>query len=321
MTTRTDDKGNPLPERMHYRQGRYYHVRRVTGKPKWTPLGDAYVAAIGKWAQIEGAGESALTVAQAIESYLLDGAARLRPTTLRNYRNQADHINDVWGAMALADVTRPDVREWLHAHSSVYAANRKLALFKAALNYAVEKGWLAENPARGVRRLTGEQPRTRIATREEIVKLGDIATPMWRAIISVELLTGMRPADLRTLMRSQLQDDGIPVRQSKTGHRVTYEWTPGLRLAIDMALQAQRVPSLYVFPARGNGPYTADGFKTVWHKLRAAAGIHGLQFRDLRRTAGVFASDLEAARALLGHTDSRITSRVYRPDERAKPNK
>ena len=300
---------------MYYKQDRYYHVRRG----KWTPLGAQYVTAISKWAGMEGAVQGGYTVAHALEAYIADGEPRLSPATLRGYRNQERHINDVWGVVALEDVTRPEVREWLHAHKSVYAANRKLALLKAALNFAVEKGWLAENPAKGVRRLPGEQARRRVATRDELVKLGEAARPMWRAILSVELLTGMRTRDLRLLDQRNLTPDGIRITHNKTRHETLFQWTDGLRLAVNMAIDAQKVRSLYVFPTRAGGPYTADGFRTEWHKLRAAAGVEGLQFKDLRRTAATFQDDLEAARALLGHTDSRITSRVYRPIDIARP--
>ena len=89
---------------------------------------------------------------------------------------------------------------------------------------------------------------------------------------------------------------------------------------IQRVLEIPKAPSLYAFPSRRGGPYSADGFKTVWHRLRAKADIEGLQFRDLRRTAANFASDLQAAQALLGHTDARITVRVYRTRNKARAN-
>ena len=59
--------------------------------------------------------------------------------------------------------------------------------------------------------------------------------------------------------------------------------------------------------------------ETMWHRLKHAAGVPDLQFRDLRRSAATNADSLEAARALLGHTSSVITRRVYMRRERVKP--
>ena len=129
----------------------------------------------------------------------------------------------------------------------------------------------------------------------------------------------MRESEIRLLRRSDLTDEGIHLLRSKTGAQSLITWTPALRQAIDAAFASVKHASVWVFPSRSGGPYTDDGFRTIWHRLRRSAKVEGLQFRDLRRSAASDAESLEAARALLGHASSAITRRVYFVTERVKP--
>lgn len=319
---RTDPYGNPLPDRMHYRRDGYEHVTSKRGKRTWTRLGTNYPQALAQWARIEGVGvgQNAATIAEMVEAYLIEHAERLAPKTMRGYRNSQMRINDWAGAVYGEELTRSSVRTWLHADGKgrEVSANRDLALLKAALNLAVEMDLLSVNPAMGVRRLP-ERPRTRSGTSGELEALGKVATPMWCAIISTALFTGMRESEIRLLKRSQLRPDGIQVEHWKTGATTLVEWSPALRSVIQMALNIPEIENVWVFPSKKGGPYSEDGFRTVWYRLREQASVDGLQFRDLRRTAANYSGSLQAAQALLGHSDSRITGRVYQTIKRAKP--
>ena len=319
MRERRDPFGNALPPRLHYSDGGYYHVRRFGGgKPRWRRVGREYAEALREWARLEGATQDARTVAQAIEAYLVERGPELAPKTRKGYQSSANRIAEWAGAVYLDELTRPDVRRWLHARSAVVSANRDLALLRATYAHAIERGWCEGNPAASVRRHT-ERPRRRIATPDELRKLSEHATPLWRAILAVELLTGMREGELRVFRRDALTDDGVVLVRPKTGAESLIEWTTALRDAISSAIDAHRVESLYVFPSRKGGPYTENGFRVVWRRLCDAAGVENLQFRDLRRTAATAAASLEDARDLLGHTSTAITQRVYRPRNRVKP--
>jgi integrase len=58
-------------------------------------------------------------------------------------------------------------------------------------------------------------------------------------------------------------------------------------------------------------PYTYAGLRSAWDRCCKRAGVVDLHIHDLRGRAGVDAlegSDLEAARALLGHRTQRMTA-------------
>ena len=318
---RRDPFGNVLPLRMHYSNGGYFHVRRPAGgAPRWKHIGRGYPEALRAWALMEGAAQNARTVAQAVEAYLIERGPDLAPKTRKGYKSSARRIAEWAGPVFLDELSRRDVRQWLHARDAAVSANRDLALLRAAYSHAVECGWCDANPASGVRRRP-ERPRRRIATPAELRALADQAAPMWRAILAVAVLTGMREGELRLLRRDTLTEDGVLLARPKTGAESLITWTAALRDAIGAALEAQRVESLYVFPSRRGGPYTEHGFRTAWRRLCDRAGIDGLQFRDLRRTAATAAASLEDARDLLGHTSTAITRRVYRTRNRVKPTR
>ena len=158
-----------------------------------------------------------------------------------------------------------------------------------------------------------------MTTRAERELLAAHATPLWRALIAVELLTGMREGEIRTLSRADLTEEGIHLRRPKTGAESLIEWTSVLQEATEAAPRAPKRPSTYVFPSKRGGPYTENGFRVAWRRLCQRAGVEGLEFRDLRRTAASEAGSLEAARHLLGHGSTAITKRVYRVTNRVKP--
>ncbi len=320
MRERRDPFGNALPTRMHYSAGSYYRVVRRNGRVRWKRLSRDYAEALREWARLEGAGQHARTVAQAIEAYLVDRGPDLAPKTREGYQSSARGIVEWAGGVYLEELERRDVRQWLHARAAPVSANRDLALLRAVYAHAIERGWCESNPASSVRRRT-ERPRRRIATPAELRTLVEQATPMWRAILAVAVLTGMREGELRLLRRDALTEDGVLLARPKTGAESLITWTAALRDAIAAALEAQRVESLYVFPSRKGGPYTEYGFRTTWRRLCDRARVDGLQFRDLRRTAATAAATLEDARDLLGHTSTAITRRVYRTRNRVKPTR
>lgn len=314
---RYDPHGNPLPRRMHWKGGGYYHV----ANNRWVSLGTDYGQALREWARREATGAAANTVAQAIEQFFIERTPELAPKTLQGYRSSQRRIERTFGAMFLDDVLKPDVAEYLKRRSAPVSANRDVAFLRSVYAFAIEKGWTENNPA-AVRRRR-ERPRTRTASGDEMKRLLAIAPPLWRALIQTSALLGTRPGELRLLRRADalLDGPGINLVRSKTGAATLIEWSPALREAIAAALAAHTRPSVWVFPSRKGGPYQEGPFSRAFARLCAKAGVVGLQARDMRRTAASEADDLEHARSLLGHGSTAITRRVYRVRDKARPIK
>lgn len=320
MPTRRDPHGNVLPPRCHWKGGGYYYV---VGN-RWRKLGRDYAEALREWARREGTGGRARTFAQAAEAFMLERGPELKASTRLSYESSLKRLLASFGACHLADITSPMVKQYAKARSKPVAANHEKAVMSSIFSFAMSEGWCTVNPCSSVRRRT-ERPRRRTAAAGEAEALAVHARPLWRALLTVALLTGMRPGELRELRRDQLTAAGIDLVRPKTGAGSLIEWTPALREAVNRALDAHGqvlrpgIQSLYVFPTRRGGCYTAPAFSRAWARLRDAAGVEGLQLRDTRRTAATAASDLEHARALLGHGSTAITKRVYRVRDRVRP--
>jgi integrase len=141
---------------------------------------------------------------------------------------------------------------------------------------------------------------------------------MLQCAMDLAVLTGLRPADLLALTRSNLTDEGIQVSTRKTGRDLIIAWSDEMRRVVKRALSLPPKLRQPLICSRQGKPYTVDGFTSIWRrKVRKALADpentlqEPFQFRDLRAKS---ASDdtPEAATARLGHTNAAITERVYR---------
>jgi integrase len=151
---------------------------------------------------------------------------------------------------------------------------------------------------------------------------------MIQAYIRLKLLTGLRRGDLLRLRMTDITEQGIQVTPRKTANTTgisrTYQWTPDLRAAVDMAKEARPIdiaPWLFC-TNKGEGYFDEQtgrpsGWNSMWQrfmarvlketKIKARFTEH-----DIRAKSASDAEDVARAQQLLGHADSKITERVYR---------
>lgn len=207
------------------------------------------------------------------------------------------------------------------------------------------------NPCAGVKGFT-ETPRDVYVEDATYRAVWDAADWPLRDAMDVAYLTGQRPADVLSMRLSDVRDDMIHVKQSKTGKR--------LRIALEGELagvvkriqsRSYKVTSLALV-RREDGQalsyYALDGrFETArasaakkldeaaaetseqshGQRLRdAATAVRAFQFRDLRAKAGTDqadATDLHTAQRQLGHNSVKTTE-IYvraRVGEKVKPTR
>jgi integrase len=104
----------------------------------------------------------------------------------------------------------------------------------------------------------------------------------------------------------------------------TFEWTPALRVAVDLALAARPIDlAPWLFCTKyGEGYFNeqtgqATGWDSMWQRFMArllaeTKITHRFTEHDLRAKCASDAESLQRARQLLGHADAQITARVYR---------
>ena len=305
---------------MIQRHGAYYLVVRG----KYTRLAADYGPALIKYAELVGNTPRVTTISETISHYLETSVGRLAPATLENYRYSAARIAPVFGHMLLDQLKPADVYRYLIEQGTV-AANRDRALLSVAYTHARNIGAFAgDDPAKGLNYRNPEKARKRYLTDDELATLIASASPKLACILQFSYLTGMRQGDTLRLRLTDITDAGIAYTSAKTDTQTLVGWTDDLRECVDQARKLwRRFGREYLFESapkgkhakRGFGPYTTSGLRALWRTARDKSGVADVRLHDLRRKAG---SDIlleDDARALLGHTDSKVTRKHYR----AKP--
>jgi integrase len=147
--------------------------------------------------------------------------------------------------------------------------------------------------------------------------------PVLEGIILAEGETAMRPSEIFALHRDEVDftENGIDIAwqiDSTTGKRVPPKdgdarWTvmsPAFREHVErMPVYSAKI----LFPAVRGGYYTLANFYPHWHAVRAAAGIPGFEFYELKHRAlqwmvdpveeGGLGLDHQTAARMAGHDD------------------
>jgi integrase len=161
----------------------------------------------------------------------------------------------------------------------------------------------------------------RDVTSEEYAAVYTLANDRIQIAMDLASNIGQRRGDLLSIrVKEHLTEEGVLVRQGKTGTLVLVEWTPGLRETVERALALPPdIPKDYLLRRRDGCPYTPEGFGAMWQRLQAKALRTGaikvrFKFHDLRAMAATEKAEAEtdeAAQQLLGHADVRTTRRIY----------
>lgn len=316
-----------LPQRVYAKNGTFW-FRPKDGKP--VNLGRDLRDAITRYASLIGTAWSGRTLGDVIDRY----RAQVLPTkrsaqTRHNEGRMLDRLKPVFGHVLPDSIEAPmlyrylDERKTPTGEPAPVVARHEIALLGHVYSKAIRWGVASRNPVRGID--YGERPgKRRQVGMDEVDKLREIASERMRLAIDLAVSTGQRRGDLLTLKRTQLRDDGIEFRQSKTGAGVLIEWSDDLRAIVDRAkAMAPQIPAEYLIRKSNGRPYTGSGFAAIWQRLMAKhvkAGGQQFSFHDLRSVSADGAETAEEARDRLGHTDVATTKRHYlRGLTKAKP--
>ena len=229
-----------------------------------------------------------------------------------------------------------DIKSWRHWRMQQKSQRRGTPVSKSTLNVelsflkmmfslAVEWEWLAENPARPIKKLKGETQRMRFLNWEDINRLIDCAAPFLKPVIITAVSTGMRRGEIINLKWKDVDFVHRFIRVEKTKNKEPRDIPiDGLLMESLESLKESQEKGGYVF-LRKNGARVTDS--SVQRKFRAAverAGIEDFRFHDLRHTAAsLFASggcDIMSLKNLLGHKTIEMTQRYAHlmPDSHEK---
>jgi integrase len=265
------------------------------------------------------------TMSDLFDRYAAEVIPTKAPSTQTSNQRELGLLRAVFGRMRPEDLSTQDIYRYLdeRGRKAPVRANREIALLSHVLRKAVRWGVLAKSPALHIERHR-ERPRERDVTLEELQAVYALASPTIQVAMDLAVLTGLRQGDILQLRLQDLSDEGLTVRTSKTGTRLLFELTPGLRETVERArCLRRRIGTMYLLANRHGKAYTGSGFRAIWQRVMRGALDSGaladrFTFHDLRALAAKLAEDPQA---LLGHTSKRQTNAYLRAPKKVKPTR
>ena len=318
----------PRMQAITRKKGVYY--RYITRDNKHVGLGYDLNSAIKRVLELNGKATDIGKISKLWEIYSNSPEfLKLAPTTQSEYRQCAKPILKIFGDVYAGHIKAP----WIYRYITIeradapVRANREKSLLSNLIDLAIRRGEAEFNPCKQVRR-NEEQPRT------ESPSKGDFEGFMtWlkdqggRRLAIAQMAefcsySGSRKIEFLKLTWHQVDFEGQVVRVVRAKQRGAKKdnvidvisMSPNL-LNLMLTIRESSKNLNYVFPTqRGGMPYTSNGFKGMWGRLKREAKAAGIEFNatfhDLR---AYYATAHKAETGTLPdlHANPATTARVY----------
>lgn len=324
-----------MPPHMHPRTQRsgkvYYYMYEKTadGKRKEIPLGDDFILALKKYAELNVVAKpiAGPTFNDVYKRYLVEALPKLAASSAKMWRSDIKHLLESFRDAPLSQIKPVNIRHFLDDHADKpTTANRCKRVFSVMWNKA--RGWGYSdlpNPCEGIQGHSLDK-RTVYITDAVFKAVWAAGSEPVRDAMDLAYLTGQRPADALKMTEHDILDGHLIVTQDKTKQPLRIKIVGELatlltRMAVRKAACKFKTAALLV---NVNGKrLTAPALRTQFHKARDAViakspeletDVKNFRFYDLRAKAADDTADdrgQEAARDLLGHESIRTTQRHY----------
>jgi integrase len=280
-----------------------------------------------------------ITVSELCDIYLGEGADTKKATTVAMDRSRINaHVRPLLGTKRVKQLSKTDVRKFLtdvadgktakdrktrkQGRSIIKGgkgvANRTIGMLGAILEFAVERGYRSDNPARGVKKYREGRP-ARFLSNEEMARLGDALRDAEQAKVNLYaiaairllLLTGCRKNEILSLKWTEVDfaNGMLRLPDSKTGAKIVHLGAPAISLLSELPRQQG---NSFVIAGDRAGHHLIN-LQKVWAKVREAAGLEDVRLHDLRHSFASMAArsgeSLLVIGKVLGHATTAATSR------------
>jgi len=239
----------------------------------------------------------------------------LAPRTRSDYATVLEWVKAKLGPLPVDKMQRKDVIRAQAANAeTVRFANYIVQIIRILMEHAIDLGWRIDNPAKGVSLLkSGRAPRE--AWPVDLIGAYR-GTATGRALLIFELCigTGQRIGDVLRMGWSDIEGDGINVRQGKTGARLWVPLTPRLRAVL--ATTPRIGLTLCAWGPAGKPTKYRTAADLVM-AVRVAIGadaydLHSLRYATAAELAALGCSD-ELIMSVTGHKTSAMVARYAGP--------
>jgi integrase len=254
------------------------------------------------------------TFAEMAEEYL---EVKSNKRSLNGDRQTFKQLLPIFGPSFMHAITRGEIEAYTRTRRKTVSGatcNRTLALLKHMFNIAIDKGYVRDNPARGVKKCK-EAPYRRkyVYGEDELQALVDAAAPHLRGILAVAIGTGLRKGDVLGLRWNDIdfEHNVITLYMQKTEEPLEVPMLPMVREVL-WRLKGTAGDSPLVFA--WDGKRIVD-VRRAFHTALRRSGLagKGYRFHDLRRTFATMLYNrgvlLTKIQRLLGHRSVTTTER------------
>ncbi len=321
------------------KSGRTFYYFDAGGKPRREiPLGDDYILAAKKWAELMAVSAASLPVVTfiaLIDKYEREELPKLATSTQATYRSDLKHLREFFGnpSPVPLDAMRPShiklLLKWKKDQPTT--ANRLKRLTSTIFNFGRGEGYTdKENPCKGIMgwSLDGRDVDISDEVFMAVYEQADVPT---RDAMDLAEACGQRPGDTLRMTEQHIKDGLLAVKQGKTKAKRRIRIVgrlAGVLSRIKARKQGYKVwSSSLVVNLRGM-PVTKwvlrDAFTTAREaaakaveaeqKPELAAEIRAFWFYDLRAKAADDIAEVDgdqAATDLLGHDNVKTTKDHY----------
>jgi integrase len=247
------------------------------------------------------------SVSALIVRYLSDDAyTKLADRTKRDYRQHLELIRDWAGDKPTKAVTRPAVQAFRRGMADKkWRANSILRTLRVLLQFAVDEGEIDQNPAAKFRQFY-TPPRQALWSHEQEERFLAMANTMGRPSMvlayALGVYTAQRSGDVVNLAWSAYDGHALKIRQGKTKKLLEIPVFSALKALLDAS---PRTSTQILVSEATDKPYSEHHFRHTFARVMKEAGIEGLRYHDLRRTAVVRLAEAGATvpwiTAITGH--------------------
>ncbi|MDR4469062.1 MAG: site-specific integrase [Nitrospira sp.] len=217
-----------------------------------------------------------------------------------------------FGVLALTSIDPERIERWWgmlrQGTLAPSTANKRLFRLKHIFKKAVEWGYRADNPARGIRKHREPRGRVKWLTNAQRDQLVQRANPDLRLYLLAAQYTGARRRSLLELREQDVdfERNTVTFRATKNGDDYSVPLHPNLREMLYGRLTGQR--EAYLLPR-----YTAGALSRAFKRLALRSGLTDYRFHDLRHDLATRLACHGANQRLimdvLGHRDPRASVR------------
>lgn len=232
------------------------------------------------------------------------------PRTARDYDKVLTWVKAKLGPLPVAGMQRKDVIRAQSANAgTVRFANYIVQVLRILFEQAIDLGWRADNPARGVSLLKSGRPPREAWPRPLVQAFREAAQGRTLLIFELCVGTGQRIADVLKMRWGDIEDGCILVTQGKTKARLAVPITP--RLAAVLEATPRIGLTICAWGVAGKPTHyrtAADLIMAVRRQIGAEAfDIHSLRYTTAAELAEAGCSD-ELIMSVTGHKTSGMVA-------------